>query len=80
MDEPTSIRRCLSFVICYRNQTSILIQVFDFCVDQLGRDHVILIANVEEIRQKHRQASVTGVPTFSDQFSNEENKRKASDE
>jgi hypothetical protein len=51
-------------------------KVFDCCVEQLGRDHVILIANVEEIRQKHRRAALTGVPTFSDQFSNAENKRK----
>jgi hypothetical protein len=50
--------------------------VFDFCVDQLGRERVILIANVEEVRQKLSQAADTGYPLFSPRLSMAENKAK----
>ncbi len=48
--------------------------IFNFCVDRLGRSHVILIANVAEVHQMRRRAAESGVPELSPTRTREESK------
>lgn len=40
--------------------------VFDLCVQRMGREHVIVVANVQETHDKLKRAATTGVPAFSE--------------
>jgi hypothetical protein len=52
---------------------------FNLAVERLGRERVILIANIDEVRQDLRRRATTGVPMFSPTLSCAENRLRWSE-